>query len=180
VVTHAGAASIGFAGNVRHSRTYGIRGSSLNTISLGPKRSSPRIGGGGARVGADRSSPADGRTAVLRSCAEFEMISGRRWGRGRLADCQISSKTNAVRSISPATSTSCTPKYTTFWNPNALVERLGSRVKACRTLAFRFGQHPLVRKFFGRNCQKPFADLMFILLYNICLWGCLQEMPICG
>ena len=110
----------GYLQQVRQGRTYpakpdyGIRGSSLKTVSrLGPQRTLA----GGAREGADRISPSEGRTAVLRSWADDRIDSGRRWGIGRLADCQISRRTNAVRSISPLISTSCTPKYTTFCIP---------------------------------------------------------------
>lgn len=99
---------------VRHSRTYGIRGSSLKTMSMGPQRTPDRTGPGGAREGAESSSPAVGRTAMPISCAGRQMASGRRTGNGPLADCQISSRTNAARSISPPISTSCTPKYTTL------------------------------------------------------------------
>src|SRR5215212_4186314 len=77
-------------------------------MSMEPKRAL-----GGAREGVCRKSPTECRTVVLK-LSPGRTEAGSRRGRGDLADCQDWSRTNAVRSISPLISTSCTPKYTTF------------------------------------------------------------------
>jgi len=98
---------------------------------------------------------------VLISCAEREIASGRRWGKGRLADCQISSRTNAVRSINPLISTSCTPKYTTFCIPKWDVAS-----KACQMLAIRYDQRPLGSHACQTECPATVRTTSVIELYN--------------
>src|SRR5687768_4698855 len=152
-------------------------------MSMGPLRTPHRTGEGGAREGAESNSPADGRTAMLISRAGWQITSGRRTGSRHLADCQISSRTNAARSMSPPISTICTPKYTTFGilvGRTVLSDAIRMSLQSLSGPAIRFGRHPSGP--IGSRAEAPEAarTSCVIVLYNTSRPAGLQELPAWG